>query len=317
MTAPARITGVSILIPTHNRCDILGQTLESLQSLRIPAGVSVEVIVVLNACTDRSAAVASAWAARSAIPMRVVDEPAVGLNHARNRAVREARYDLFAFIDDDVLLDPDWLDGLVRTFETTDAGLVGGKVDLWWEAVQRPAWMIPELEDHLSRLDFGDRIIPMPEPKVVGANFAFTRRVFEDAGQFRPDLDRKGASLLSGGETDFILRAMVRGHRLYYSPLARLRHWVPPHRAELGHLLKILEGKSAALVLMRDRYGPVAAVRSIVGGIAKIARHGLPALMGRSPRAIRAKMRCAVGRGQFVGLALRLRSRRTNGASPR
>jgi hypothetical protein len=81
---------------------------------------------------------------------------------------------------------------------------------------------------------------------------------------------------------------------------------VPPHRAELGHLLKIIEGKSTALVLMRSHYGPIDAARSIVGGFTKMLAHGPVALAGgRSPAAIRAKMRCAVGRGQIVGVLRR------------
>lgn len=299
------VTGVSILIPTHNRCEILDRTLGSLQGLDVPDGLRgrVEVIVVNNVCTDRTDEVARAWIGKSKLPVRLVSEAAIGLNNARNRAVREARFDLLAFLDDDVLVDPGWLAGLVQTFQTTDASMVGGRVELWWEEVARPAWMIPELEDHLSRLDLGDQVKLMTEPRVVGANFAFLRRVFDDAGAFRPDLDRKGASLLSGGETDFLIRAMgpPHAHKLYYSPLASLRHWVPAHRAELGHLLKIIEGKSVALVLMRPRFGPADAARSIAGGVLKLARHGLPALAG----SVRAKMRCAVGRGQLVGVARR------------
>lgn len=299
------ITGVSILIPTHNRCDILDRTLASLQDLDLPPDVAVEAVVVNNVCTDRTDDVVQRWIARSRVPLRLAHEPNVGLNNARNRAIREARYDLLAFLDDDVLVNRDWLTGLLHTFATTDASIVGGKVDLWWEAVQRPSWMIPELEDHLSRLDLGDAIMPMTEPRVVGANFAFTRKVFDDAGAFRPDLDRKGASLLSGGETDFLLRAMgpPHHHRLYYSPLCALRHWVPPHRASLPHLLKIIEGKSVALVLMRPRFGLIDAARSLAGGLGKLARHGLPALAGN----LHARMRCAVGRGQLVGMLKRLR----------
>lgn len=304
------ITGVSILIPTHNRCAILDRTLASLQGLELPAGVAVEAIVVNNVCTDQTDDVVRSWIPRSRVPLRLVREDAIGLNNARNRAVREARHDLLAFLDDDVLVDPGWLAGLLRTFETTDASMVGGKVELWWEEVQRPAWMIPELEDHLSRLNLGDQVKLMTEPRVVGANFAFTRKAFEDAGVggggmagFRPDLDRKGTSLLSGGETDFLIRAMAppHSHKLYYSPHASLRHWVPAHRAELPHLLKIIEGKSVALILMRERFGARDAARSIAGGLSKIVRHGPAALAGN----IRAKMRCAVGRGQLVGVMKR------------
>lgn len=298
------VNGVSILIPTHNRCEILDRTLASLQGLEIPANLTgrIEVIVVNNVCTDRTDDVVRAWVAKSRAPIRLVHEEEIGLNNARNRAIREAAapHDVLAFLDDDVLVDPGWLAALVEAFESTDASMIGGKVELWWEAVQRPEWMIPELEDHLSRLDYGDQIKQLHEPRIVGANFALRRRVWEDVGEFRPDLDRKGKSLLSGGETDFIIRAFAKGHTLYYAPKAWLRHWVPPHRAELGHLLKIIEGKAVAQILMRERYGFIDQLKSVGGGVSKILWNG-PRAMGMGPGAIRRKMRCAIGRGQIIG----------------
>lgn len=309
---------VSILIPTHNRCEILDRTLGSLQGLEVPGGVRIEAIVVNNLCTDRTDEVVRSWIGRSKIPLRLVHEEAIGLNNARNRAIREAAHtgadDVMAFLDDDVLVDPKWLVGLLKAFEETGAGMIGGKVELWWEAVERPAWMIPELEDHLSRLDYGAANKQLSEPRIVGANFSMRRRVFEEAGAFRPDLDRKGKSLLSGGETDFIIRAFAKGHTLWYAPGASLRHWVPPHRAELGHLLKIIEGKSAAWVLIRERYGLMDAVRSVAGGLGKMLRHGPGALVrGRSAAGIRQRMRCAVGWGQIVGVLKRMGRARGRG----
>ncbi|MFN7020437.1 MAG: glycosyltransferase family 2 protein [Phycisphaerales bacterium] len=304
------IPAVSILIPTHNRAEILDRTLASLQQLEIPTVLAdrIEIIVVNNVCTDRTDEVVNGWIPRSNLPLRLVHEPQIGLNNARNRAVRESRFThpdaVMAFLDDDVLVDPRWLAALVEAFESTHASMIGGRVELWWEAVQRPDWMIPELEDHLSRLDHGDQVRQLHEPRIVGANFAFLRRVFDDSGPpggFRPDLDRKGKSLLSGGETDFILKAFARGHTLYYAPDASLRHWVPPHRADLGHLLKIIEGKAVAQILMRERYGLADRLRSLAGGAAKLIVHAPGAVLGINPNAIRHKMRCAVGRGQIIG----------------
>ncbi len=306
-------TGLSILIPTHNRCEILDRTLNSLQGLDVPAGLSIEAIVVNNVCTDATDSIVQAWITKSTIPLRLVQEPVLGLNNARNRAVREAKthHDLLAFLDDDVLVDPHWLIALIEAFESTNAGMIGGKVELWWEAVARPEWMIPELEDHLSRLDYGDQIKRLDEPRIVGANFAFRRKVFTDAGEFRPDLDRKGTSLISGGETDFIIKAFAKAHTLHYAPRASLRHWVPPHRAKLPHLLKIIEGKAVAQILMRNRYTMFDAARSVVGGLSKLAMHTPGALLGISPAAIRHKMRCAIGRGQIIGAIRRLRTQQT------
>ena len=46
----------SILIPTHNRHDILTRVLDSIAQVDVPQGADVEVIVVANACTDQTVA---------------------------------------------------------------------------------------------------------------------------------------------------------------------------------------------------------------------------------------------------------------------
>ena len=69
------MTRVSVLIPTHNRRDLLGRTLDSLAAVRVPAGVAVEVIAVANNCTDGTEQLVAERAAghsvRPALPQRV------------------------------------------------------------------------------------------------------------------------------------------------------------------------------------------------------------------------------------------------------
>ena len=68
----------------------------------------LEILVVDNASVD-----ASTREAVAAVPaVRYVHEARTGLDFARNAALREARGRLLAFLDDDVVVDPHWLDGL-------------------------------------------------------------------------------------------------------------------------------------------------------------------------------------------------------------
>ena len=144
----------SILIPTHNRAEILRRTLSSLAAVTVPSGVDAEVVVVANGCTDRTEAVVDEIAAQMPFPTRCIPEPQLGLNVARNRAIREARHEsqVLVFLDDDVALDQQWLVALKEAFETTPADVVAGKLTLWWEAVTRPEWMTPEMEARSASL---------------------------------------------------------------------------------------------------------------------------------------------------------------------
>lgn len=258
---------VSILIPTHNRGAILSRTLASVGTLKVPSGVKVECIVVANACTDDTPRIAREGCAGLPIPARVVEESEVGLSAARNRGLREAAHDILAFIDDDVLLSPEWLEGLLEVYRSTPAGVVAGRVELWWEAVARPAWMTDTIEGLLSRTSHGDAVKPLTDPMgVVGANYSCRRAVYERIGGYRTDLGRKGASGMGAGEEgEWVRRALHAGFPLFYAPRSSLQHWVAPARVEPAYLRRVAIGKGWTNIAMKEHYGLTVAARAIVG----------------------------------------------------
>lgn len=305
-------TSISILIPTHNRGAMLDRTLESLAGVRVPVGMDVEVVVVANACKDDTAARVRTRAGSMPFAMRCEEEPTVGLGSARNACVRAARHSVCALLDDDVRVDAGWLEALAEMYADPAVSMVAGRVSLWWEAVARPAWLTPLQEMALSSIDLGERAVEMRTPDAVGANFSFRREVFEAVGPFRTDLDRVGGQLLGGGETCFIREALKRGFRLWYSPAARVEHWVAPHRIEAPYLAGVTFGSSYANVVMKERYGVLDAARSVGFGAARMGWFsvvgGWAAVMGNGPLRLHARVRRAAGRGQFLGAIARVRN---------
>jgi hypothetical protein len=302
---------VSILICTHDRAAILARTLESLTRVRGLAGSEHELVVVGNACTDATASVVAEWAPRVGCAWKYVEEPRVGLSHARNRAASESRSPILAFLDDDVWVEEEWLEGLLGVYASTPASMVAGRVDLWWEAVERPAWFTPLMDAALSTFDRGPEVHELREPDAVGANFSMRRRALEDAGPFSPEFGRVGSALGAGEESHVLMRAMAKGHRLFTAPGCGVKHWVAPGRATPGYVAGASRGYARAIVTLMDRFGPLTAVKTLLTGAGRVLWFTPVGWAGRIMGSERvgnhALVRRAVGLGQLEGVWARLR----------
>ncbi|NBX77621.1 MAG: glycosyltransferase family 2 protein, partial [Proteobacteria bacterium] len=103
---------ISVVIPTRNRRNQLERLLNELSAQSLPARFW-EIILVNNASSDRTQDVLELWKGRSS-NLKALEENRVGSNHARNKGVKAASGNLIAFLDDDTLPHPQWLE---RIFE--------------------------------------------------------------------------------------------------------------------------------------------------------------------------------------------------------
>lgn len=273
----------SILIPTHNRSAILRRTLEGLAGLEQPAGAQLELIVIANACTDDTAAVVADFAARSAFPARVVAEPEPGVAHARNRALREARGEIVFFLDDDILVEPGWLQAHLAIYAAHPADLVAGKITLWTQERQPPEWLLGVMHSVMSWKDLGDRVLEITSPgDCISGNLSMRRQVFERAGEFKTGLGRKGTSLLGGEEIEFVARALRQGARAFYAPQALGKHWVPARFMERDFLCRLAFDRARTRVFMKERLGFGRVANRMLLSPLRIAGHQLGEWLGQA-----------------------------------
>jgi glycosyltransferase involved in cell wall biosynthesis len=231
---------ITIAIPTHNRAATLGETLGSLRALAIPEGARVECVVIDNASADATAQVVRSAAQALGFPLRRVLEERVGSSFARNRAVDEARGELLCFVDDDVIVEPDWLVELVRAIEERRLDVACGMV-LPRFLAPAPEWLGPRLLVKLAVHD-ADTIARATRAQrehihnYFSANVAFRRQTFELFGRFREDLGVVGGNPISGEDTELFARIIKRGGEVGFAERARVHHLIGPERLSRAYL---------------------------------------------------------------------------------
>src|SRR3972149_6700657 len=220
---------ISVIIPTYNRPKMLLQTLQSLQEQRLSG---FEILVVDNAASLEVAGMVAEFDQTAKVASRYVSEPRLGLHYARHTGARHAHNQILAFIDDDAIADPGWLEGLLDGFVNDEVGCVGGKILLLWER-EPPIWVRTYGPGYLSGLDLGDRVLELKEPGIYGCNLAIRKSTLMQVGGFNPD--SFGSIWLGDGETGLLRKVLLTSWKIIYTPKAVVSHVVPTSRMTLAY----------------------------------------------------------------------------------
>ena len=227
---------ISVCICTYNRSSILAYCLRSIAHLTDPRPRhDVEVIVVDNNSIDQTSQVVESFSHHFPFTIRYVFESEQGLSHARNRAVLEARGDYLAFIDDECMVNPDWLTQAIVAIERHKPCFVGGPYIGALLAGQSPAWFKTDYGNaYFLKNDYGRGF--HDNFRASGGNMFVRKDVF-DSLRFDTTLGKKGAELNFHEEVDLQER-FLRSHpseRIYYDPAMVLRHIILPEKMRLSY----------------------------------------------------------------------------------
>ena len=221
---------LTVIIPTYNRAADLSDTLVSMSKLRFPA--RWEALVVDNNSKDNTRAAVTEAQSRFPVELRYVFEGEQGRCAALNRGISEARGDIIVTTDDDVRVEPTWLEAAVTSLHSLDCDYVGGKVLPIWTA-ERPAWLPNHGGRHwavIALLDYGDEPLEFSRRVPLGVNMAFRRSAFERAGLWDNRVGRKAGTLLGQEVREWGLRARSAGLRGFYAPTMVVHHVIPADR---------------------------------------------------------------------------------------
>jgi succinoglycan biosynthesis protein ExoM len=219
---------IAICIGTYKRRDLLRELLAGISQLtfRKEPVPQIEIVVVDNdpfkTGEEACAAVELRW------PLKYIAEERRGIAHVRNRAVLEAgAVDFIAFIDDDEVPTPQWLDELLSAQHRFDADVVSGPVVPKF-APDTPEWV--KASDLFNRQSFstGHSL-----DKCFAGNVLIRREVFLLVPTFDDRFN------LSGGEdTHFFLRVRKAGHSIVWSQEATVHESIPSERANFAWILR-------------------------------------------------------------------------------
>lgn len=234
---------VTVAICTHNNAALLDKTLSAL-ALQDIARDYWTTLVVDNNSSDATEETVRFHQEGGLIPnLRYCQEPRLGLAHARYRAVMETTSNLIAFVDDDCLLAPDWLQHAVE-FSTAHphAGAIGGRVQLLWESL--PPAVALARTPYYAEQNFGDTPRQLPSTGftyLVGAGLVLRRAALEESGwlEKRILVGRQGKGLSGGEDVEIVLRIRSAGYDLWYNPAMCLEHVIPEHRMSVQYLCRI------------------------------------------------------------------------------
>lgn len=212
---------VSIVIPTHNRRKTLK---DSLLSIRKTTYHDFETVVVDAASTDGTAEMI-----RQEFPeVKLIRARDVWHGESQNVGVVNSRGELIVSLEDDYIVEPTWLEALVRaTLSSEKIGIAGGRVNFCEDkgrilyAGGRINLLTGNTAPSRSGYDRSkqdDSIIEVDYVPVILAR----REVYSDIGLWDPEYK------LLFDETDICFRAKRRGYRIVYVPGSVVCHKMGP-----------------------------------------------------------------------------------------
>lgn len=288
MTAPV----ASVVICTYNRLQMLQDAVASCLRDATVRGTPFEVVVADNSPSGHARDFAAGLAA-AGHEVRWVHASPPNISVARNAGLHAAAAPLVAFMDDDLVLEPGWLDHLLDTLERSGADVAVGPVRPRFAAGAAPGW-----DPDGSRFT---RVLPIPSgtPLVVGgagrlrafsistASSLWRRDTcFTDPAPFDPAFGASG-----GEDLDLFLRLERRGCRFVWCAEAAVWETIPAGRTALRY--QAMRAYSGAQVYTAAFVRHAAAPRRTAANI--MARGAVQAVAGLGAVALAGLLRPLIG----------------------
>ncbi|MGR5118819.1 glycosyltransferase [Vibrio astriarenae] len=246
---------VNLCVCTFRRAS-LKETLNSIDAMIIPEGVTLSIVVADNDIAPSAQSIVHEFNSHSPLSTHYVHAPKQNISIARNACLEHCDGDWVGFIDDDELIDKHWLVAMQTATENSKHGIFLGPVKALYQPNHRQNWM-PKGAFHDTTPTFrnGDIcsgytcnvLIRYSDPKVRAMRFD----------------ERFGRT---GGEDTLMFEQLqAQGLSMTYVEGALVQEPVPDSRSSLRWLLqrRFRFGQTHARVLLEDNLSILTRVRHV------------------------------------------------------
>lgn len=242
--------GFSVIICafTERRLNDLIEAVNSIKSQTHPA---VEIIVVID---HNESLLQTARACLENVTV-IENTAGRGASGARNSGAAIMKGEMLAFIDDDAVAEPDWLQQLSSVFDQDNVLAAGGRIEPLWLS-PAPEWLPEEFYWTIGASYRGLPDRPAPVRNLWSGNLAVRRDAFEAVGGFRTGFGKVG-NRSSPEDTDFCIRMLECFPQkiILYKPEAKVRHKVPGYRATWKFFMARCYNEGLGKVLLSSLVG--------------------------------------------------------------
>ena len=239
---------ISIIVPSYTMRR-LGDIYELLRSVKDQTYPRIETVIVV----ERSMMLFNRLEefARENDDMRlkiVFNDGEPGASAARNLGIKHARGEILAFVDDDVVLFPDWAHEMVKTYtDGSIIGVTGLSYPLWGSS---PADWLPEELYWIISCTGWSRLEKVTDVRNIWLqNASFRREAFKSAGLIDLDLGPrdavqgfKGKEFKDGIISEEIELSMrvrkATGKRIVCNPHVKIYHKVYDNRLKVDYIAR-------------------------------------------------------------------------------
>jgi glycosyltransferase involved in cell wall biosynthesis len=254
----------SVIICTHNpRSDYFARVLDALRNQTLPPN-KWELLIVDNASR---VPLASSWDIAWHPSARHILERELGVAYARRRGIREASADLIIFVDDDNVLDENYVAEAIKigqdwpSLGAWGSGCIRGEFEVepreslrsWLPVreVTSPRW------SNLAGMHlFGEspeEAIPWSAGGCIRKEVAIAYCQFCDQSSLQI-VSHQGEDLLGGEDTEMCFVCCSRGLGVGIFPELKMTHLIPHRRVSEDYIVRFAEGTTISNNLLRYKW---------------------------------------------------------------